>query len=185
MEKVTICTGWGGEYYTADYVNRLYHSCVRNMSRPFDFVLLAGPDVSGGTLDSNIKIIDTGLPPRPRTGAAAVLTPLQRRLVVAAIVAAHALAAWGLMQVRAVRDAVTEAAPILVSLLATPAPPAPPLPAKRRPSAGKRSVSSVTPEMRKGTTIVPARPYAASIRAPVHLMDRGAKSLRCKAIAPS
>lgn len=62
MEKVTICTGWGGEYYTADYVNRLYHSCVRNMSRPFDFVLLAGPDVSGGTLDSNIKIIDTGLP---------------------------------------------------------------------------------------------------------------------------
>lgn len=62
MEKVTIYTGWGGEYYTADYVNRLYHSCVRNMSRRFNFVLLAGPDVSGGTLDSNIKIIDTGLP---------------------------------------------------------------------------------------------------------------------------
>ena len=60
MGKVTIYTGWGGEVYTADYVNRLYRSCVRNMSRPFDFVLLAGPSVT--PVDENIKVIETGLP---------------------------------------------------------------------------------------------------------------------------
>lgn len=62
MEKVTICTSWGGEYYTADYVNRLYRSCIRNMARPFDFVLLAGPSVRKESLKPEVKIIETGLP---------------------------------------------------------------------------------------------------------------------------
>ena len=56
------------------------------------------------------------------------LTRAQRRATVAAIVSLHAAAAWGLMQVREVRDAVTQAAPIFVQMLAPEPPPAPPLP---------------------------------------------------------
>ena len=55
----------------------------------------------------------------------------QRRAAVAAIVALHGVAAWGLLQVDAVRSAVTDAAPIFVELLAPPAPqpePEPPAP---------------------------------------------------------
>lgn len=61
--------------------------------------------------------------------AADVLGPAQRRVVVACIVGLHLLAIWGLWQVRAVREAATQVAPILVSLLAAPVPPAPPQPA--------------------------------------------------------
>lgn len=57
-----IYTGWGGEFYTAEYVNRLFRACLRHMTRPFDFVLLAGPSVRKEALDSKIKIIETGLP---------------------------------------------------------------------------------------------------------------------------
>ena len=62
MEKGMIYTGWGGEFYTAEYVNRLFRACLRHMTRPFDFVLLAGPSVRKEALDSKIKIIETGLP---------------------------------------------------------------------------------------------------------------------------
>jgi len=56
------------------------------------------------------------------------LSTMQRRAVVAAIVGLHLVAVWALLQVQAVRDAAVQAAPILVSLLATPVPPAPPPP---------------------------------------------------------
>ena len=46
------------------------------------------------------------------------LTPLQRRAMVGAIVAAHVAAIWALLQVREVRDAVADVAPIFVSLVA-------------------------------------------------------------------
>lgn len=62
MEKVTIYTGWGGENYAADYVNRLYRACKRNMTMPFDFVLLCGPSADAHSLDRGIEIIETGLP---------------------------------------------------------------------------------------------------------------------------
>src|SRR6187551_1357078 len=68
------------------------------------------------------------------------LTPLQRRAMVGAIVAAHLAAFWALLQVREVRDAVADVAPIFVSLVApvappkiTPPPPPPPTPPVRRP----------------------------------------------------
>jgi len=44
------------------------------------------------------------------------LTPAQRRSAVGAIVALHAAAAWGLMQVEAVREVVADAAPIFVAM---------------------------------------------------------------------
>jgi protein TonB len=70
-------------------------------------------------------------PPRlPRPGARAdALTPLQRRTMVALIVALHAAGGYGLMQVRQVRDAVAEAAPMFVRLVTPQAdPPAPVVP---------------------------------------------------------
>lgn len=62
--------------------------------------------------------------PRPGDGDAD-LSPGQRRLVVAAILAAHAAGGWALLQVDQVREAVREAAPMFVDLLAPPAPPVP------------------------------------------------------------
>jgi len=54
------------------------------------------------------------------------LPPGQRRAVVATIVALHGLAGWGLLQVEQVRQALVEAAPLFVDLIAPPAPPPPP-----------------------------------------------------------
>ena len=62
---------------------------------------------------------------RPPATAADGLSPLQRRCMVAAILAAHGAAGWGLMQVREVREAVALAAPLFVDLIAPPAPPVP------------------------------------------------------------
>ncbi len=69
----------------------------------------------------------------------AALTPGQKRGVVAGMVAAHLAAGWGLLQIDAVRQAVIEAAPMFVSIVAPPAPPEqppvppPPAPAPRTP----------------------------------------------------
>lgn len=68
------------------------------------------------------------LPPLPRAGSGDGLTPKQRRVMIAAIVAAHAAGAWGLMQISAVREAVLDTAPMFVELIAPPTPPAPPAP---------------------------------------------------------
>ena len=69
-------------------------------------------------------------PARHRSaGVADGLPAGPRRAVVAAILALHGLAAWGLLQVDAVRTALIEAAPLFVDLLAPPAPEPPPAPA--------------------------------------------------------
>lgn len=71
------------------------------------------------------------LPPLPRGAAHDTLTPMQRRAMVGAIVAAHIAGVWALLQVREVREAVTQAAPMFVSLVAPekkPQPVAPPPP---------------------------------------------------------
>ena len=54
-----------------------------------------------------------GSSPPPHDG----LAPAQRRAMVGAIVAVHVAAAWGLLQVREVREAVFDVAPIFVSLV--------------------------------------------------------------------
>jgi len=56
------------------------------------------------------------------------LSTAQRRGVIGAIAVAHVGAIWAVLQVPAVREAVMEAAPMFVELLAPPAPPVPPPP---------------------------------------------------------
>lgn len=62
--------------------------------------------------------------------APAALSPRQTRTMVAAMAALHLGGGWALLQVPAVREAVMNAAPVMVELLAAPAPPqlAPPPP---------------------------------------------------------
>ena len=67
-------------------------------------------------------------PPLPRRGERHDgPSAAQRHAMVAAILAAHVAGAWGLLQIREVREAVAEAAPMFVSLVA-PEPPKPLLP---------------------------------------------------------
>lgn len=56
------------------------------------------------------------------------LSTAQRRAVVAGIVALHGALAWGLLQIAPVREAIRDAAPLFVDLIAPPAPPRPPEP---------------------------------------------------------
>lgn len=69
------------------------------------------------------------LPPLPRSDERGdSLSPNQRRMMVVAILAAHVAGVYGLMQLGAVREAMREAAPMFVDLIAPPAPPTPPAP---------------------------------------------------------
>lgn len=61
-------------------------------------------------------------PPGTRSDA---LTPLQRRTMVGLIVALHSAVGYGLLQVQQVREAVADAVPLFVHLVAPPAPPVP------------------------------------------------------------
>jgi len=77
-------------------------------------------------------------PPLPRRGERRdALTPAQRHAMVGAIVAAHAVGIWGLLQIREVREAVADVAPLFVSLVAPappkPLPPPPPPPPVQQP----------------------------------------------------
>jgi periplasmic protein TonB len=76
-------------------------------------------------------------PNLPALAAASdALPPNQRRAVVVAILALHGVAGWAVLQVPAVREALTEAAPIFVSLItpeAKPLPPEPPPPPRPQP----------------------------------------------------
>lgn len=65
--EITIGSCWDGRgFYTVEYVNRLYNSCVRNTTIPFDFVLYVGPGAEEpGRMDGinpAIRVIQTGLP---------------------------------------------------------------------------------------------------------------------------
>ena len=62
MDKVTICTSWDGkDYYSAEYVEKLYAACLRNTSYPFNFVLFAGADVKAGSFGKGITVVHTEL----------------------------------------------------------------------------------------------------------------------------
>jgi protein TonB len=68
------------------------------------------------------------------------LPPAQRRAVVVAILGLHVLAGWGLLQVQQVREALAEASPLFVDLIAPPVPkppepvpPPPPQPLPKKP----------------------------------------------------
>jgi len=84
-------------------------------------------------------------PPLPRRGERHdALTPMQRHLVIGAILAAHAAGIWALLQIREVRDRIADMAPMFVQLIAPespkqkaapPPPPSPPVlpPMPKRP----------------------------------------------------
>jgi periplasmic protein TonB len=93
------------------------------------------------------------------------LTPLQRRAMIGAIVAAHVAAIWALLQIREVRDAVADVAPIFVSLVApatppkiTPPPPLPPTPPVRRPLAPEPRLITVAPTPAPAPFVAPLPP---------------------------
>jgi len=81
------------------------------------------------------------------------LTPWQRRAMVGAIVAVHVAAFWALLQVREVREAVAEVAPVFVSLVTAatppkvtpPPPPPPPTPQVRRTLAPEPRLVTAAP----------------------------------------
>lgn len=83
------------------------------------------------------------LPPLPPTrpgSRADGLSPLQRRTMVALIVALHGAGAYALLQVRQVREAVADAAPMFVRLVTPEAPPTPVVPPPPPPVAKPRNV---------------------------------------------
>ena len=110
------------------------------------------------------------LPPLPRPGDGADgLSPNQRRLMVVAILAAHVAGVWGLLQVQQVRDAVREAAPMFVNLLAPPAPPAPPPPPAPQPIQKKQTPAQViaaAPSPAPAAFVVPAPPEEPQLPTP-------------------
>lgn len=93
-----------------------------------------------------------------RTSNRDELPPAQRRAVVAAILALHGAAAWGLMQVDAVRSAVAEAAPLFVDLIAPPAPERPPEPPPPPPQAVQKKPTPPAPLIAAAPTPAPAPP---------------------------
>ncbi len=75
-------------------------------------------------------------------------------LIFLAVVAAHALAGWGLMQIDSVRQVVTSAAPVFVYWVAPPAPvvepePTPPPPEPLPPQPKKVEIPKPKPEPKK------------------------------------
>lgn len=123
------------------------------------------------------------VPPLPRCGARDDgLAAWQRRALVGTILVAHGAAVWGLMQVSEVREAIAEAAPMFVSLIAAekppqpePPPPAPvPRPVPKRPPPPAPVIAAapaptqapaafVVPEP---TPVVPEPPAPAVAEAP-------------------
>jgi protein TonB len=65
------------------------------------------------------------LPPIDLSARSDQLPGAARHTLVIGVLGAHVLAGWALMQVDAVRQAVSEAAPLFVSLVSPPAPPVP------------------------------------------------------------
>lgn len=98
--------------------------------------------------------------PLPFATDRADLPPVARRSLVAGVLAAHVALAWGLLQVPAVRDTVSQVAPLMVDLIA-PAPPAsPPTPPKvaKAPPPAPHVTSAPTPAPAPAAFIAPAPP---------------------------
>jgi protein TonB len=106
------------------------------------------------------------LPPSAQLTADEELGAAQCHAVVGAIVALHAAALWALLQVQAVRDAAVQAAPILVSLLATPIAPAPSLPPAPAPKPQPLPKAQPVPQPALLATPRPATSAAISLPPP-------------------
>jgi periplasmic protein TonB len=91
------------------------------------------------------------------------LGPTARRALTGGVLAAHVLGGWALLQVDAVRQAVIEAAPIMVSMIAAPEPPKPappppprPQPPKPRPAPAPVIAAAPSPTPAPPAFVVPA-----------------------------
>lgn len=100
-------------------------------------------------------------PPRP--GQTDELGPVARRALTGGVLAAHVLGGWALLQVDAVRQAVVEAAPIMVSLIQAPEPPKPtpppppaPQPVKPRPAPAPVIAAAPSPSPAPPVFVTPA-----------------------------
>lgn len=81
------------------------------------------------------------------------LAPAARRAVVLSVLGVHLAAAWALLQVKSVREAVAEVAPVFVSLVATPPPPTP-APVPPAPQYRQKA----PPPLPRSTVALPAAP---------------------------
>ena len=89
-----------------------------------------------------------GLPPIDLSERGDQWPSAARHTLVVGVLSAHLVAGWALMQIDAVRNAVTDAAPLFVDLLAPPAPPPPPPPpppALRKPTPRPPPVIATPP----------------------------------------
>lgn len=92
--------------------------------------------------------------PRPALAAGhGTLPPAPRRAAIALVIALHVLAAFALLQMGAVRDAVRQSAPIFATLIAAPVLAPPPAAAERVPAPSPRPVP---------LPVVPSPPIAAA-----------------------
>jgi periplasmic protein TonB len=103
------------------------------------------------------------LPPIDLSARSDQLPGAARHTLVIGVLGAHVLAGWALMQVDAVRQAVSEAAPLFVSLVNPPAPavPPPPPPATPPQPVPKRApppivAAAPAPQVQAPTFVVPA-----------------------------
>jgi periplasmic protein TonB len=132
------------------------------------------------------------LSPLPRSAAhpsGGELSPALRRQVVAGILALHGLGLWGLLQLNAVRDAVQQAGPIFVSLIAPATPDPAPRPtqaaAKPRPLAPRSQPVPTVPVLaaEPQATPAPSAPAAAALPAPSDIADTPAPATAAEAVA--
>lgn len=105
--------------------------------------------------------------PLPLDAPADELGPTGRRVLVVAVLAAHIGGGWALLQIDAVRQAVIEAAPIMVNLVTAPEPPKPvppPPPAQVRP----KTAPAPAPVIAAAPTPAPVAPtFVAPEPAPI------------------
>jgi periplasmic protein TonB len=124
---------------------------------------------------SSAFVLPPGSVPAPRAGAARPrprsdeLTRPQRQLIVAAIVGLHVVVGWALLQVREVREAVRDAAPMFVNLIAPDKPPEaviPPPPTTAPPKVVRQPLPVIaaapTPQPRPVSAFVVAAPVEPS-----------------------
>jgi protein TonB len=84
------------------------------------------------------------------------LSPNQRRALVAAILAAHVAVGYGLLQVREMREAAREIAPMFVNLIAASEPPARPVPPPPVPQPVQKKPLPRAPVIAAAPSPVPA-----------------------------
>lgn len=109
-----------------------------------------------------------------RPGCAAEgLSSGQRRAVVGGIALVHVVAIWAVLQVPAVRQAVMEAAPVFVELLAPPAPPVapPPPPVKAVTKAPPPVVIAAPAAAPAAFAVEPPQPEVAAPPAPPQVVE--------------